>query len=126
MSPPAERIWTVNTYYIDSATKQYVPDPEALPTALLELNGLMTRVGGVMQMATRRAEIAPGRVETLAVVFRWRSYVPLDKSQEAPAMEQDGTEAQAAAPPLAPAPDLPPDDEPLPSEPAAPEPVATS
>lgn len=132
MSPPAERIWTVDTYFVrqvaDPVTGQpvteWVPDPTALPNALLELNGLLTRVGGVVQTATRRREISPGRVETIAVVFRWRSFVPVDKTQEAPAGEQDGTDAQAAAPPLAPVPDLPAEDEPIPAEEPAPEPVA--
>lgn len=132
MSPPAERVWTVDTFFVrqvqDPATGQlvpeWVPDPNALPNALLELNGLLTRVGGVVQMATRRREISPGRVETIAVVFRWRSFVPVDKTQEAPPGEQDGTEAQAAAPPLAPVPDLPAEDEPIPVEEPTPEPVA--
>jgi len=130
MSTPAERIWTVDTYYVREVADpitgqpvtQWVPDPNALPIALAELNGLMTRVGGVVQMATRRHEISKGRVETVAVVFRWRSFVPVDRSQEAPAHEQDGTEAQAAAPPLAPVPDLPPEDEPIPAEKSEPKP----
>ena len=125
MSPPAERIWTVNTYYVDKQG-QYVHDPDALPNALLELNGLMARVGGVMQMATRRTEIAPGRVETLAVVFRWRSFVPMDRSQDAPELERDGTPEQEAAEPLPAVPDLPAQDAPSPPVEPAPEPAGAA
>lgn len=120
MSVPAERIWTIDIFHQDPQTGEWFPDEKALPNALLELIGIMTRVGGVFQMGTRRYEIAPGRIETVGVVIRWRSFAPVEKGgadQVAPPVEQDGAAAQAAAEPLAEPPDLPPRDEPAPSAP---------
>jgi hypothetical protein len=113
MSVPSERIWIVETYFVDPSDGQYKHDPHALPNALLELVGTLTRIGGVVQVATRRVEIAQGRTETVAVVFRWRSFVPVDKAQVAPDRERDGTAEQAAAPPLDQPSELPGDDEPV-------------
>lgn len=118
MSSPAERIWTVNTYLVDEAGG-YHEQPQALTTALLECVGIISRLGGVIQMASRRQEIAPGWVVTVAVVFRWRSFVPVDRAQEAPPAEQDGSAVQAEAPPLAQPADLPLADAPPPAAPPA-------
>lgn len=107
MSAPAERVWTVDTKLFDVESQQWLDVPNALVNALLEVNGLMLRIGGVLQIASRRHEIAQGRIETIALIFRWRSFVPVDHSQVAPPLEQDGTEAQAAAAPLPPVPELP-------------------
>lgn len=120
---PAERVWTVPTGYVDD-NGLWVPDVNALTTALLELQGLMFRVGGVMQIATRRQEIAPDRIETTAMVFRWRSFVPVDRSQQAPVREQDGTPEQAAAAPLPTPEEMPVEDEPLEAEAEEPAPSA--
>lgn len=98
--PPAERVWTVVTARHNAVTGSVEADPAALGVALAELQGILLRLGGVVQFATRRQEVEPGRVETLAVVIRWRSFVPIDRSQEAPPVEQDGSTAAAAAPPL--------------------------
>lgn len=116
-NPPAERVWTVPVGFVDDAGS-YVPDGQALATSLLEIQGLLLRVGGVVQIATRRQEIAPGRIETTAIVYRWRSFVPVDRSQEAPPRERDGTPEQEAAEPLPTPEELPADDEPV-QEPAA-------
>lgn len=104
MSSPAERIWTVDTYLVDEFGN-YHEQPQALTTALLECVGMISRLGGVIQMATRRQEVN-GLVVTVAVVFRWRSFTPVERAQEAPPAEQDGTAAQAQAPPLAQPPEL--------------------
>lgn len=84
MSKPSERVWTVELFVPNPETGAPEHDPAALPNALLELVGLMARVGGVVQMASRRAEVAPGRIETIGVVFRWQSFVPVDKGGQEP------------------------------------------
>jgi hypothetical protein len=95
--PPAERVWTVVTARQNPITGAVEADPAALGVALAELQGILLRLGGVVQFATRRQQLDDGRVETLAVVVRWRSFSPVDRAQQAPPVEQDGTEAQAAA-----------------------------
>lgn len=101
MSQPAERTWIVEHYRVNERG-ELVEDPSALTNALLELYGLLHRVGGVVQIATRRRELYEGGpIITAATVYRWRSFVPVDHAQEAPAPERDGTAEQAAAPPPA-------------------------
>ena len=58
MSKPSERDWIVETWLVDEQTGEWFPDPNALPKALLELNGILSRIGGVVQIGTRRMEIA--------------------------------------------------------------------
>jgi hypothetical protein len=87
--PPAERTWTIVTARENPVTQELEADPAALGVAL-----------GELQFASRRQEFPGGRIETLAVVVRWRSFVPIDRSQVAPPREQDGTTAQAAAEPV--------------------------
>lgn len=96
--PPAERSWTVVTARRNEITGALEADPNALGVALGELQGILLRLGGVVQFAPRRQEFDDGRIETLAVVVRWRSFVPLDRAAQAPPREQDGSEAQAVAP----------------------------
>jgi hypothetical protein len=120
---PSERVWVVPVGFVDE-NGQWIPDVNALTTGLLELQGLLFRVGGVMQIATRRQEVAPERIETTALVFRWRSFVPVDRSQEAPPRERDGTPEQAEAEPLIQPEELPADDEPVEVEAEEPAPSA--
>ena len=114
MSQPGERIWTVDLWGQHPETLEWMPyPPEVIVNSLLELEGTLRRIGGVVQIASRRFEISPGRVETIALVYRWRSFVPLDKAQTAPPIEQDGTAEQAQAQAVAPPPpaELPEHDE---------------
>ncbi len=96
MSVPAERTWIVDSYVVDR-DGNYLPDPQSVAIAMAELQAILTRVGGVATLATRRQEISPGRTETLALVIRWRSFVPMEKAQEAPEHEQE-TDAPESAP----------------------------
>lgn len=136
--PPAERTWTIITARRNELTGAVEADPQALLDSLAELNGILLRLGGTIQFATRRQEVEEGRIETLAVVVRWRSYSPVNKAQAAPPQEMDGTAEQVAAGGPVPAPAdisdeayvngpeeqepvtfesvLPPVDEPLPAE----------
>lgn len=67
-TPP--RTWVVETYFKDE-NQQWVHDESALTNAMLECIGIVNRIGGQLQVATQRAEIAEGRVETVGAVFRW-------------------------------------------------------
>lgn len=124
MSQPGERIWTVDLWGQHPQTGEWMPyAPQLLGDSLLELEGQLRRLGGVVQIASRRFEISPGRVETIALVYRWRSFVPLDKAQTAPPVEQDGSPEQAQAQAVAapPPPELPEHDvAPPPSDAAVP------
>lgn len=117
MSVPAERIWIVDHFVTKDdglGGTEYIPDPAAVNNGMLEIGAILSRVGGVVTLATRRQEISPGRVETVATVVRWRSFVPLERAQEAPPAEQEyppsgdpdpaAAETPAADPPATPPP----------------------
>lgn len=115
MSVPAERVWIID-HVVEvaagapgamlvpdeqtGAARYYVPDPNAVSTGMLEIAAILSRIGGVVTLATRRKEISPGHAVTLATVVRWRSFAPLEKAQEAPVAEQE--QPPAAEPPAEP------------------------
>lgn len=87
MTPPSERIWIC--YHFDEGPEGLEPNPGRVQTFFAELAVIQSRIGGTMTLATRRKEVAPGRVETMATICRWRSFVPIEKAQEAPPAEQE-------------------------------------
>jgi hypothetical protein len=81
MSTPAERAWVVDAFLVQDrgdGFADYIPDPNAVLVAMGELQAILQRVGGVATVTAARREISEGRVETLAFVFRWRSFAPVD------------------------------------------------
>lgn len=98
MSQPKERIWIIYHFDVDDAGG-LIPRPDLVAAGMAEIGVILSRVGGVITVATRRKEVAEGRVETLATVVRWRSFVPMERAQEAPVAEQE-----TGAPPTPPPP----------------------
>jgi hypothetical protein len=52
-------------------------DPDSLVEAVLEVVAILRRVGGTVQIASQRAEIAPGVVITESYIFAYNSFTPL-------------------------------------------------
>lgn len=103
MSQPAERIWFIYHYDRDPTTGELIPRPDEVQREFLELAVLASKIGGVFTLATRRKEIEEGlfkgQVLTLATVVRYRTFVPLEKAQEAPPAEQNGDHPPTPPPP---------------------------
>lgn len=97
MSQPKERIWIIYHFDVDDAGG-LIPRPDLVASGMAEIGVILSRLGGVVTLATRRKEVAEGRVETLATVVRWRSFVPVEKAQEAPVTEQDSSPATPPPP----------------------------
>lgn len=82
MSKPSERIWTVELWLQDRETGEWFPDPNALPKALLELNGILSRIGGFVQIAADR-KVLPGLGwQTTGIVIDWRAHIPAPRRDE--------------------------------------------
>jgi hypothetical protein len=109
---PSERIWPVECYVTDPERGLTLPDPIGMREAMFEAQAILTRAGGVLQIAAERTKDfpAPGLTSTTRLLFRWQSFVPIS--------QRDDFAPVAAAPNGA---------EPAPAEPSAaeePEPVA--
>lgn len=76
---------------------QVVPDPEATAAALLELQGMLQRLGGTVAIGTERHEVN-GRVLTTALHIKYDSFVPMEQK---PSDAQSQRKAQTAPPPEA-------------------------
>lgn len=89
---PAERVWTVPCF-VRADSGELLRDPGQVREAMLELAGILMRIGGMVQMVTRREEISPGAIETTEVIVRWRSYAPVTPL---PADAEEALEAAGA------------------------------
>jgi len=107
---PSERTWTVPCY-VTTAEGDLLPDPQGLASALYEVQAILTRVGGVIQMGTKRESIPvppgyPEQIATTAVVVRWKAFAPVVRDD--PAAEIASAETIPLAPPVPVATEAPP------------------
>lgn len=63
-------------------------DPDALHEAVLEVLAILRRVGGTVQIASQRGEVAPNVVVTESYVFGYNSFTPLVRRLEDGQVEQ--------------------------------------
>lgn len=93
----SQRVWEVNCYL---PTEQgLIPDPAELERSMVELGGILSRIGGVVSIASVRKEITPGRVVTTGLLVRWDSFVPkvqmvAPESEEAEPVQNGGEPAE--------------------------------
>lgn len=80
-STPAERVWSVPCFVRDPQTGAWLRDPGEVREAMIELAAILMRIGGMCSQITRRTELVPGSgvIETTEIIFRWRSYSPVQK-----------------------------------------------
>lgn len=71
-------------------------DEDALWETFLECRAILRRVGGTIQMASQRVEIAPGVVVTESYIVAYNSFTPLVRKLHGEDLE-DGPEADADA-----------------------------
>jgi hypothetical protein len=67
-------------------------DPDALVEAVLEVVAIQRRIGGTVQIASQRAEIAPNVVITESYIFAFNSFTPLVRRLPRDEPQQEGAE----------------------------------
>jgi hypothetical protein len=67
-------------------------DPDGLVEAVLEVVAIQRRIGGTVQIASQRAEIAPGVVITESYIFAYNSFTPLVRRLPRDEPQQEGDE----------------------------------
>ena len=92
-----ERDWSIEEQWEpgyelddDEAVEVSEDDEDTLALALEEATSVLRRIGGIIQVAAIRREIAPGMWEMQGYQFRWNSYVPGQRNEETPPKAQRG------------------------------------
>ena len=87
---PAIRNWIIPTTLIDPESGEHYPNPDAVAYAFSELQSVLTRIGGVMQLATKREDVlCQGRMQTLTteIVVRHHTWAPKYEKPDAARLE---------------------------------------
>jgi hypothetical protein len=97
---PSERVWEVDCFVVDHAQGIVLPDPVAVRESMFEVQAILTRLGGVVQIGSKRDENypSPGQVSTTKLLFRWQSFAPISPPEDA-AVPPAPPEAEPAAVP---------------------------
>lgn len=97
---PAKRQWEVRVYPVHPETGETVKldeyrDDREFAQSILELKGILDRLGGVVSIATKREEFGSGDIRTVALIFRWEAFVPVQRSKEPEPVEEPPTVVEA-------------------------------
>lgn len=87
----AERNWNID------GPDVLVPNNEELYEALAEAAGIIDRIGGAFIVAAQRREIAKHHYVTDAFTFRWSSFMPATRLEDAAEPEPEHEPVAAAA-----------------------------
>lgn len=89
---PSERVWSRRT--IREGPLGIEPDDEALAAALLQCEGIMANIGGILTIGAERTELPDGRILTTQLVFKHQAFAPVTPAPDAegPAAEPEPVE----------------------------------
>lgn len=98
MAEARERQWVVPEDLPDRHPEDVQPvNREEAAQAFLEAEAILQRLGGVMQTASQRVEVADGRFITVGYVFRHVSYAPAQRAPSNGHVEEPEAEPLAEA-----------------------------
>jgi hypothetical protein len=69
--------------------------PDSLFQAVADATTILRHIGGVVQIAPVRRELAPGVFVTVEYAFRWNSYAPPVRDEVAPEAQPEVAEQAA-------------------------------
>lgn len=88
---PQEKVWRVEAV-VRADNGEILRDPVAVREGMLELGAILSRVGGTAALVAERNEVEPGRVETTAIIVRYRTFSPIVTRVEEPLAEEGEVE----------------------------------